>query len=117
MKVRQINDIACFFADLDSNGEEDWSLSYENYQKVIAEGKFDAYGNMFDTGYERLAFIFALFHEFEESFVAQSENMDAIDHPNANEIFAFGFYENLRKRALVRMFGDDVDVDRWDFFQ
>jgi hypothetical protein len=117
MKVRQIKDIAGFFADLDSIDPEDWSLSFDNYQKLIAEGKFDPYGNMFDTGYERLAFIFALFHEFENRFLAQSDYMDAIDHPNADEVFAFEMYEDLRKGALVRMFGSDVNVDQWDFFE
>ena len=117
MLSRQVSDVACFFADLDCINPDDWAVVYAGYQGLIEDGKFHPYGNMFDTGYERLAFMFALFHEFEESFVAQSEYMDAIDHPNANEIFAFGFYENLRKRALVRMFGTDVNVDQWDFFQ
>lgn len=117
MKAHQIKDIASFFADLDSVNPEDWCIPYENYQKLIAEDKFHPYGNMFDAGYERLAFIFALFHEFENRFVAQSDYMEAIDHPNADEVFAFGMYEDLKKGALVRLFGADVNMDQWNFFE
>lgn len=117
MLSRQVNDVACFFADLDSINPTDWAIVYQNYQKQIDEGKFHPYGNIFDTGYERMAFIFALFHEFESRYLAQSDYMDAIDHPNAEEVFAFQMYEDLRKGALVRMFGEDVNVDAWDFFQ
>lgn len=116
MLSRQVSDVACFFADQDFDNADDWEFQYENYRKVIGDGKFDPYGNMFDMGYERLAFIFALFHEFENRYGAQSDYMDAVDHPNADEVFAFQMYEDLRKGALVRMFGPDVDVDSWNFF-
>ena len=116
MLASQINDVALFFADQDFDNSDDWEIQYENYKKLIGEGKFDPYGNMFDTGYERLAFIFALFHEFENRFLAQSDYMDAIDHPNADEVFAFHMYEDLRKSALLRMFGRNVDVEHWNFF-
>ena len=117
MLSKQVNDCACFYADLDCIDPDDWAVVYANYQKLIEEGKFHAYGNMFDAGYERLAFIFALFHEFENRFLAQSDYMDAIDHPNIDEVFAFQMYEDLRKGALLRMFGSDVDVEQWNFFQ
>ena len=117
MLSRQVNDVACFFADLDCIDPDDWAISYGNYQKLIGEGEFHPYGNMFDTGYERLAFIFALFHEFENRYLAQSDYMDAIDHPNADEVFGFQMYEDLRKGALLRMFGNDVDFEQWNFFQ
>ena len=117
MKNRQIADVAGFFTDIDCIDPENWEPVYENYKKLIAEGKFHPYGNMFDAGYERLAFIFALFHEFENRFVAQSNYMEAIDHPNADEVFAFTMYEDLKKGALVRLFGADVHMDQWNFFE
>jgi len=90
---------------------------YANYQKLIEEGKFHAYGNMFDAGYERLAFIFAVFHEFESRYLAQREFMMEHDEHSIDDIFAFQMYEDLRKGALVRMFGADVNMDQWDFFE
>ena len=117
MLSRQVADCACFFADLDCSDPDKWESVYANYQKLIEEGKFHPYGDMFDTGYERLAFIFALFHEFENRYLAQSNYMDAIDHPNADEVFAFELYDSIQQGALRRMFGDDVNVDKWNFFQ
>jgi len=117
MKVRQITDVAGFFADIDCIDPENWEPVYENYKKLIAERKFHPYGNMFDAGYERLAFIFALFHEFENRFLAQSDYIKEIDHPNADEVSAYAMYEDLRKGALVRMFGPNVNMDQWNFFE
>ncbi len=117
MLSRQVNDVACFWADWDSIEPTDWQLSYNKYQSMIDKGEFDPYGNIFDAGYERLAFMFALFHEFENRFLAQSDYMDAIDHPNAHEVFVFEMFEDIRKGAMVRMFGPHIDVDSWNFFQ
>lgn len=116
MKSTQVNDFAGFFADLDSIDSDSYDVAYQDYLNMINEGSFHPYGNMFDVGYERLAFIFALFHEFEDRYLAQSDYMDTADHPNADEVFAFELYESLRKAALRRVLTAGADVDQWNFF-
>lgn len=116
MLDRQVSDIAGFFADLDCIDSENWERIFNNYRKLIIEGKFHPYGNIFDAGYERLGFVFALFHEFEIRYLAQSDYMETIDHPNGDEVFAFELYDSIRKAALRRMCGDDVNIDCWNFF-
>jgi len=116
MLERQMRDLAGFFADSDSINPDDWHIAFQNHLKLCADSYFNAYGNVFDMGYERMAFILALFHEFEVRWLAQSSYMDAIDHPNADEVFAFELYDSIRKGALRRMFGADVNPDCWNFF-
>lgn len=115
MLNQQVKDMACFFADLDSHSSAGWEVAYRKYKKWIIDGEFDPYANTFDC-YERLGFIFAVFHEFEDRWLAQSAWMDGVDHPDGDEVFVFEVLDSIRKAALRRIHGPEVDTEAWNYF-
>jgi hypothetical protein len=111
----QVRDVAVYLADMDHVNPEDWEQTFVKYQKLVASGECDGYAGIFDSGYERAAVMFALFHEFEDRFVAQCDYMDGVDHPNVDEVFVFELYRSIYRGALMRVLDSDVDIDAWNF--
>jgi hypothetical protein len=69
MKQSHIRDMAAVYAALDTDSglmkHLDWDARYEWHYDAIEAGQFDAYSNLYDMGYERMAFAFQMLHTIE----------------------------------------------------
>jgi hypothetical protein len=69
VKQRHIRDMAEVYAALDKDSglmqHLDWDARYEWHYDAIEAGRFDPYSNLYDMGYERMAFAFQMLHTIE----------------------------------------------------
>ena len=69
MKQSHIRDMAAVYAALDTDSNVMEGLNYDqryewHYDRIEA-GRFDPYSNLYDMGYERMAFAFQMLHMIE----------------------------------------------------